>query len=376
MHTCGEPTRIVVKGYPELQGTLLEQRAQAKQEHDHIRKQLMLEPRGHFDMYGAILRPETELVSSGEADIGVLFTTNEGYSTMCGHATIALGRFLVDTHDHSVFPNRSRIRFNAGTCINTIRLHAPCGVVVIEVPSTPDGRIALPDTRVSFGSVESFATGLDVSISLPVGSTALWKNGLNFKADFCYGGAFYCLIDISQSQDKQLQQTGLFGLNLSQVDQFVKDVKNHVNTHEEFGYLSKHPHLDDLSFLYSVILVDRNCPSNSDQVKGGEAGLCIFADGQIDRSPTGSAVSARLANAYAKGELAIGDSWTYHSAISWTAPSNSFTGTMVKEVPRSGKYPSIITKVEGKAYYTGTHTFILEEEDQLANFTLQAMFNQ
>src|ERR1051326_2946907 len=86
MHSTGEPTRIVVKGYPSLDGTLLQQRAQAKVQHDHVRKRLMLEPRGHADMYGAILRPETELTASGYAHIGVLFMHNEGYSTMCGHA--------------------------------------------------------------------------------------------------------------------------------------------------------------------------------------------------------------------------------------------------------------------------------------------------
>src|SRR5262245_1524688 len=99
MHTTGEPTRVVVDGYPELRGTLNEQRAQALRDFDYIRKRLMHEPRGHFDMYGAVLRKETELTQSGEADIGVFFLTNDGYSTMCGHATIALGRLLVDTHD-------------------------------------------------------------------------------------------------------------------------------------------------------------------------------------------------------------------------------------------------------------------------------------
>src|SRR6187402_2556894 len=109
MHTTGEPTRIIYKGFPELRGSLLEQRAEAKASHDNIRAQLILEPRGHWDMYGAVLRQQTELVASGEAHIGVLFMHNDGFSTMCGHATIALGRFLIDTHDLSVFPKRNEL---------------------------------------------------------------------------------------------------------------------------------------------------------------------------------------------------------------------------------------------------------------------------
>jgi len=93
MHTTGEPTRIVYAGYPALSGTLLEQRALASEKYDHLRRRLILEPRGHRDMYGAVLRQSTELVDAGLADIGVIFMTNDGYSNMCGHATIALGRF-------------------------------------------------------------------------------------------------------------------------------------------------------------------------------------------------------------------------------------------------------------------------------------------
>jgi trans-L-3-hydroxyproline dehydratase len=129
MHTTVEPTRIVYAGFlPVLRGTLLEQRAQAKSEHDNVRKRLMLEPRGHCDMYGAILRQETELVRSGQAHIGVLFITNDGFSTMCGHASIALGRFLVDTHDLNVFPRRDELKFDPETRTTEINLHVPCGI--------------------------------------------------------------------------------------------------------------------------------------------------------------------------------------------------------------------------------------------------------
>jgi proline racemase len=168
MHTTGEPTRIIISGFPNLPGaTLLEKRAQAKQHHDHLRIRLMLEPRGHWDMYGALIVQETELTKSGEADIGVLFMHNDGYSTMCGHATIALGRFLVDTHDLEVFPKRESLRFDPSTGITVVRLHAPCGVVRISVPTKADGRSADPGRPVSFISTPAFASAVDVKVDIP-----------------------------------------------------------------------------------------------------------------------------------------------------------------------------------------------------------------
>jgi trans-L-3-hydroxyproline dehydratase len=160
MHTTGEPTRIVISGYPSLTGTLFEQRTRARTHHDNIRKCLLLEPRGHFDMYGAVLRPVTELTRTGKAHIGVLFMTNDGYSTMCGHATIALGRFLLDTHDKTVFPNRDNVKYDPATKSATLKLHAPCGLLDVTVPVTIDGQKSDPSRPVTFVSVPSFATGI------------------------------------------------------------------------------------------------------------------------------------------------------------------------------------------------------------------------
>lgn len=149
-HTTGEPTRIIYAGYPVLSGTLLTQRAEARSKHDHVRNSIMLEPRGHRDMYGAILIQETELTACGEADIGVLFTTNEGYSTMCGHATIALGRFLVDVHDPTVFPRRGELTFDSESQTVELRLHAPCDLVRVTVPMNSIGCKADSTHPVSF----------------------------------------------------------------------------------------------------------------------------------------------------------------------------------------------------------------------------------
>ena len=93
MHTGGEPLRIIESGYPDIPGkTILDKRRYVREHLDYMRKMLMFEPRGHFDMYGALMvTPDLT-----EADLAVLFLHNEGYSTMCGHAVIALGRYAIE----------------------------------------------------------------------------------------------------------------------------------------------------------------------------------------------------------------------------------------------------------------------------------------
>ncbi|MBL8581299.1 MAG: proline racemase family protein, partial [Rhizobiaceae bacterium] len=180
MHTGGEPVRIVVSGYPEIVGaTILEKRRYARENLDHLRRMLMFEPRGHYDMYG-VLPVEPDLPG---ADMAVLFTHNEGYSTMCGHATIALGRFAVDQGLVPVTVPET-----------VVNLQCPCGLVRVRVAveDTPAGPVT---GAVSFESVPSFAFALDLVAEVPgVGKVPF---------DIGYGGAFYALVD-----------TGAIGLDL------------------------------------------------------------------------------------------------------------------------------------------------------------------
>ncbi len=193
MHTSGEPTRIIYEGYPDLKGTLLEQRAQAKRDHDHIRRRLICEPRGHYDMYGAVLRPHTELTESGNAHMGVLFMTNDGYSTMCGHATIALGRFLLDASEQgsTVFSKKTKLKHDSTTQTSLLYLHAPCGLLEVTVP-TNDARTESDSSRpVSFVGVPSFPTGINIQIPIP--EAFRWPQldlDHSVTPDFSYGELF------------------------------------------------------------------------------------------------------------------------------------------------------------------------------------------
>ncbi|CEJ60144.1 hypothetical protein PMG11_08729 [Penicillium brasilianum] len=370
MHTTGEPTRIIYSGFPPLQGTLLEQREQAMNQYDHIRKRIMLEPRGHYDMYGAILTPETELVQQGLAHIGTLFTHNGGFSTMCGHATIALGRFLVDTHDFKVFPKRNEIKFNAETCEVAVNIHAPCGLVRVTVPTSADGQKSDPSRPVSFLSTPAFAAAINLEITIP--KEIRWPefgDRESVTLDISYGGAYYALVDT-----RELGFAGLKKIDLGAISNAATKLKAYLMTHPLVTSALQHPEDARLSFLYSVMVIDRDVGSRPEGVEGVETGLCFFADDEIDRSPTGSCVAARMALAQAKDLRSIGQKWAYNSVVSNHFAVGAFVASIVDDNIRVGdSKEAVIVRVEGKAYYTGTSNFILEEGDLIgeSGFTLK-----
>ncbi|KAL3473230.1 proline racemase [Aspergillus californicus] len=369
MHTTGEPTRIVLSGFPDLQGTLLAQRSHAKTSHDNIRSRIILEPRGHYDMYGAVLRPQTEFVRDGTADIGVLFMHNEGFSTMCGHATIALGRFLVDTHDRGVFPNRDTLPFDPVSKITKVRLHAPCGILDISVPTVPDPRndsvlASDPSRPVSFLSVPAFATGVNVKVPIPI--TSRWpelQGRESITVDVSYGGTFYALVSA-----KELGfPGGLRNVNLGTIGRCAKLLKRHLASASDLKPYLILPGEAEPSPLYSIMITDNELGPVSNTSIGAETGLCYFADNQIDRSPTGGCVVARVALAYAKGQRTLGERWTYHSLLSSAVGEGGFIGSIVKEVHVGpAQIPGVLVRVEGHAYYTGASSFVLEDTDPIS----------
>lgn len=366
MHTSGEPTRIIISGFPELMGTLMEQRAQAKQNFDQYRRFLMLEPRGHRDMYGAILRPETELVKSGEADFGVLFMHNDGFSTMCGHATIALGRFLVDCDDEHTFPGRKLLKYDAKTQTTSIKLHVPCGVVDLSVPTLPTGK-SDPSRPVSFISVPSFVTGISVTVHLPEENRWPELDGRDsITADFCYGGAYYCVISATELGFPQ----GLSEEYIQKLSYATALLKKTVNENPNMSYLTRHIRTAEQGVLYSVLIVDDT--KNSNDPSSSELGLCFFASQQIDRSPTGGSVAARISLAYAKSSLSIGEQRKFDSLFTGSGKGlKGFVGSAFEEVKDEGetddsrKNTCVRVKVEGYANYMGYSTFVAEEADGL-----------
>jgi proline racemase len=316
-HTAGEPFRVITGGYPDLPGdTILERRRYARQHLDHLRTALMWEPRGHADMYGCIITPPV----SPEADIGVLFMHNEGYSTMCGHGIIGIAKVALET---GLLP-----RVEPET---TVRIDTPAGLVTAHA-RVEGGQV----TRVRFHNVPSFVLALDQTVDVP---------GLGqVRYDIAFGGAFYAFV---QAEDvgatctpedfRPLIEKGLAIKRAVMADRPIP-----------------HPFEPDLSFLYGTIFV------GPPQDSGAHSrNVCIFAEGEVDRCPTGTGVSARLAIHHARGEIGVGEPMVVESII-----GTRFVGRIV-ETTAFGPYPAIIPEVEGTAHITGRHEFLIDPADPL-----------
>jgi trans-L-3-hydroxyproline dehydratase len=318
MHTGGEPVRIVTSGYPPIPGaTILAKRRHARERLDHLRRLLMFEPRGHADMYGVIpVEPDLP-----EADLAVLFMHNEGYSTMCGHAVIALGRYALD---RGLVPVRAPE--------TELGIQCPCGLVTARV-EVAEGRPG----RIRFTSVPAFAFALGRSVETPsFGSVAV---------DIGYGGAFYALVP-----------AGRFGLDVrASPTRALVDAAGEVSEAVKAQVTLEHPDDADLAFLYGTILTDGR------DAEGGapSANICVFAGSQVDRSPTGSGVTARIAVQHRRGQVALGDTRAFESVTGAV-----FTGRALAET-RAGDHPAVTVEVGGEAHYTGEATFFLEPGDTI-----------
>ncbi|KAL0934413.1 proline racemase [Colletotrichum truncatum] len=377
MHTSGEPARIVYAGYPDIPGTLLQQREVAQLQHDHIRRSLVYEPRGHQDMYGAVLRPHTELVDSGEAHMGALFLTHEGYGMMCGHATMALSRFLVDCTDETIFPRRKQLAFDELKQEVELRLHAPVGLVSVRVPALKVAGVWRSDTSrpITFLSIPTFATAVNLAFYIP--EPLRWPelgDRENVTVDVSYGGAFYIIVSASALGFSP----SLSKPNLAALSKAAEKLKKAFNSTPLLRTRLTVPHDDRLQSIYGVMVTDAESGESvpaAPGCKGAETGLYFFSDQQIDRSPTGSLVQARVVVAVAKGERQLGESWTYHSLVSTAQGGykSAFVGTPVERIDY-GKREGIRVEVSGRAYYIGSSTFVAEEEDDVGRgFSFQSL---
>lgn len=325
MHTGGEPVRIITAGYPPVKGaTILEKRRYAREHLDHLRRMLVFEPRGHKDMYCVVpVEPDDE-----RADLAVLFMHNEGYSTMCGHAVIALGRWAID----------SGIVEPAGDP-TVVRIQCPCGLVTarVAIGTSADGAVCTGE--VSFESVPAFAHTLDAFLEVPgYGPVTL---------DIGYGGAFYAVLpaaslglDVRRSPIRDLVDAG---------DAVTRAVTRKLPV--------EHPDDPDLGFVYGTILTDGGQGSSHEEPS---ANVCIFADGQVDRSPTGSGAAARMALMAARGTIAPGQPVYFESLTRAVF--------VARELARGklGKRDTVSVEVTGRAHYTGTACFTAEPDDMLA----------
>jgi proline racemase len=319
-HTAGEPLRLIIDGFPEPHGaTMLERGEWLREYHDDLRTAVMLEPRGHADMYGALLtRPERP-----DSDAGVLFMHNEGYCTMCGHGVIAVTTLVFE---------RGLLRPRIA---GELRLDSPAGVV--RARPRFDGHDEARVASVSFVNVPSFVlhAGLGVRV-----------NGRDLRADVAFGGAFYAIVDseaagipVSGHRLDDLRRTGMA-------------VKEAV----ESAIRVEHPLNPGLHGVYGTIFTAPPTSEHADL-----RNVTIFAEAEVDRSPCGTGTCAVMAVLAAMGLLGPEQTFTHESIV-----GSRFRGRVVGET-MVGDLPAIVPEIEGEAHITGEHTFYIDPRDPFAH---------
>jgi trans-L-3-hydroxyproline dehydratase len=326
-HAAGEPLRIIIGGLPALEGaTILERRRFMREHYDHVRRALMWEPRGHYNMYGCVLTPPV----TPEADLGVLFLHNEGYSTMCGHGVIALVTALIECGALPIKGSQT-----------PINLDTPAGLVRATAHITAGGAVE----RVSFVNVASFVYARDLEIELAPGQ--------RIAVDIAFGGAFYAImpaaavgLQVVPDQTAQLVAAG-------------EAIKRAVNA----ALPIQQPFEPDLGFLYGT-----NLTGPAEAPAHHSRNICVFANAEVDRSPTGTGVSARLALHHAKGEIADGEEIVIESIL---GSASTFSGRVVSRA-QVGPYAAVVPEVGGMAFITGRHEFSIAPRDSVGQgFLLQ-----
>lgn len=314
-HTGGNPTRTVTSGAPELIGsTMTEKMVYMRQNHDHFRRALMYEPRGHEVMSGCILTAPCDPT----ADIGVVYIETGGYLPMCGHDTIGVCTALIEG---GLFPADK----------TELRLDTPAGLVEAKL-TVADEKV----TQVAFRNIPSFLYRSDVDIHVEgIGPVTL---------DIAYGGNFYGLVD-ARTIGLDLKTE-----NASTIVQQAIKIRDEVNrtvevVHPEIPVIKGMTHVE---FYTDPVAPNAHCRN-----------AVVVPPGGIDRSPCGTGTSAKVAVLYAKGELARGEEFVHESIV------GSLFYAKVLEETTVGQFPAVVPEVSGSAFVTGFHQFTLSESDPL-----------
>ena len=314
-HTAGEPLRIITGGLPPIPGdTILAKRRYACEHLDGLRTALMWEPRGHADMYGCIITEPT----TPDGTLGVLFLHNEGWSTMCGHGVIGLVKVGIETG--LIAP------------AEVVRLDTPAGRVTAYPRFGDDGRVR----EVAFDNVPSYVAGPERAVDVP---------GLGrIDYDLAFGGAYYAYVDAASA-----------GVGLTPADfRALIDLGTRIKQAVMAADPPVHPFEPDLSLLYGTIFTGLA----HDAAHHGRE-VCVFAAGEVDRSPTGTGVSGLLALRYAKGQIGLGRPAVIESILGTT-----FSGEVVAETT-FGPYQAVIPRVTGTAYVVGRNELLIDPDDPL-----------
>lgn len=325
-HAAGEPIRVVVDGLPPIPGqTMIERMNWFTENIDGVRNFLMREPRGHRDMFGAVITPPC----TEDGDVGILYLHTTGQATMCGHGTIGAVTVLLET---GILPGREGE--------NTVRIDTPAGRVTAQAVIR-SGKVV----EVSFQNVPSFLYRDSISVDLP---------GIGpLEIAISFGGGFYIFVE---AQDLGLTVSPEHTEKITQQAMWLKNWGN-----RELSV--SHPLKPEINAVYGVIVTDA---SERTDFGWRSRETCIFANGAVDRSPCGTGTSARMALLYARGQMKVGESIENASIL-----GTIFKGTIEKEMDVGG-YDGVITQITGTAWITGFNKLLLDPSDPLGEGFLLA----
>jgi len=344
LHAGGEPLRLVTAGYPPLpHAPILERRRWVREHADHIRRAVCWEPRGHRDMYGAILAPPFR----DDADIAVLFMHNAGYSTMCGHGILGLTTGLLE---EGLLP--------ATAPETTIRFETPAGLVVARAAvREADGAIEVDDVR--FTNVPAYLAARNLALrpdGVALAGPAAERGSIS--VDIGFGGAYYGIVDAT---DLGLRVVPAATDALTRAGAAITELLRR-------DHPPVHPEAADLGFVYGTIIVDRE-PGSAPDGRAPDAdirNITVFADAEVDRSPCGTGTCALLAQGHARGKLAVG------TEIRNASLTGAIFRGRIDGVMKLGPHDAIVPSVAGRGYVTGSLTFVVDARDELgAGFLLR-----
>lgn len=320
----GEPTRIILSGFPEILGsTMMEKKQYLAQNLDYLRRALILEPRGHADMFGAVI---TEPTQPEKADFGVLFMDSGGYLNMCGHGSIGVASVAVDRGLVSVTEPYTKVV-----------LEAPAGIIETQV-KVVNGKAV----EVTITNVPCFLYRQDVPLELEIFG--------RMKLDISFGGSFFALVN-ADTLGLALETT-----NVPALVRTGMEILKKVNEQETV----QHPYLD----IHSVDLVEFY--GKADKPEASLKNVVVFGDAQVDRSPCGTGSSAKVATLYQKGRLKMGEEFVYESIT-----GSLFRARVCRET-KAGSFHAVVPQVTGSAYVTGIQEIIIDPDDPLKyGFRLQ-----
>jgi proline racemase len=347
-HAAGEPLRLIVDGFPAPRGkTMLEKREWVRRHADSLRRALMLEPRGHADMYGAVL---TEPVEPG-SHAGVLFMHNEGYSTMCGHGVIAVTTIALERG--LLVPGGDGRSVVYDSPAGTVRARAAVGSRGASGVSGSGRSGESPGSSESGGSSESSEPGVErvdsvAFLNVPSfvlhGGLTVKLPGRHVRADVAFGGAFYAIVD-SESVGLPIDAA-----HLPELRHVGMEIKRAI----EAQHTIAHPLEPGLCGIYGTIFTG---PATDD--RADLRNVTIFAEAEVDRSPCGTGTAAVMAVIDAMGLLDSGRPFVHESLIGTRFNGSVASRTIV------GDYPAIVPEIEGSAWITGEHTFLVDDDDPL-----------